>query len=167
MCIRDRFYSTGIIKINSVRSSPISPGDVNNDGALDGTDLDLLSVRIQVESQDPYFDVNGDNLVTVADSHAWLGDFKNTSLGDANLDGEVAFDDFLILGENYGGAGNFSSGDFDFDGFVSFVDFLILADNFDDSTPAESVPEPSGMLSLALLLLVLRLRRNQVRSELA
>ena len=52
--------------------------------------------------------------------------------GDANLDGVVAFADFLILAENFGisqGA-DFRDGDFDEDGDVDFTDFLMLAENF-------------------------------------
>ena len=52
--------------------------------------------------------------------------------GDANADGQVGFDDFLILSGNFGQQvdGAFLDGDFDADGTVSFADFLILSANF-------------------------------------
>lgn len=51
--------------------------------------------------------------------------------GDADMDGEVSFSDFLILSDNFG-LSNADQGDGDFtrDGTVDFEDFLILADEF-------------------------------------
>ena len=64
--------------------------------------------------------------------------------GDANLDGEVSFSDFLALSENYGERGGWSQGDFDINRRVEFADFLILSENFGTVTQATSVPEPTG-----------------------
>ena len=50
--------------------------------------------------------------------------------GDANGDGSVGFDDFLVVSANFGKPGDHSQGDFDGDGQVSFQDFLILSDHF-------------------------------------
>ena len=69
--------------------------------------------------------------------------------GDANLDNEVNFADFLILSENFGQAGAWREGDFDGDGTVDFPDFLALSANFSGAAEAASVPEPTG-LSIAL-----------------
>ncbi len=51
--------------------------------------------------------------------------------GDADMDGQVSFSDFLILSDNFG-MSNADQGDGDFtrDGTVDFEDFLILADEF-------------------------------------
>ena len=71
--------------------------------------------------------------------------------GDANLDDEVNFADFLVLSENFGQDGAWREGDFDGDGTVGFPDFLALAENFGRSVPsaAAAVPEPTGMLMAA------------------
>lgn len=50
--------------------------------------------------------------------------------GDANLDGVVDFNDFLIIAANYNQEGTWSNGDFDGDGLVSFTDFLMVSRNF-------------------------------------
>lgn len=50
--------------------------------------------------------------------------------GDINLDGRVAFDDFLILSNHYGKPGSWADGDLDGSGLVDFADFLMLSGNF-------------------------------------
>lgn len=50
--------------------------------------------------------------------------------GDANRDGVVDFNDFLVLAANYTQEGSWSEGDFDGDGLVGFFDFLVLSRNF-------------------------------------
>ena len=71
--------------------------------------------------------------------------------GDANLDDEVNFADFLILSENFGQDGAWQEGDFDGDGTVGFHDFLALSVNFAGAANASAaaVPEPTAA-SLAL-----------------
>ena len=71
--------------------------------------------------------------------------------GDANLDDEVNFADFLILSENFGQDGGWREGDFDGDGTVGFPDFLALSENFGGAANASAatVPEPTAT-SLAL-----------------
>ena len=75
--------------------------------------------------------------------------------GDADVNGEVNFADFLILSENFGQAGDWREGDFDGDGQVGFPDFLALSENFGNAsaaanTSATTVPEPTG-LGVALI----------------
>ena len=71
--------------------------------------------------------------------------------GDTNFDGEVKFDDFLVLAENFGDAGGWEQGDFSGDGQIRFQDFLSLAENFGGAANASAaaVPEPRG-ISIAL-----------------
>lgn len=52
--------------------------------------------------------------------------------GDANGDGEIDFEDFVLLADNFGAAG-INVADFDFDGRVTFADFLLLSKNFGKS----------------------------------
>ena len=87
---------------------------------------------------------------------------RHTPTGDANNDGTVGFDDFLILSNGFGAEGVWDDGDFDFDGVVGFSDFLGLSANFRASSNA-AIPEPStGLLAAfgALGLLGLRCRRR-------
>ena len=51
--------------------------------------------------------------------------------GDADMDGQVSFSDFLILSANFGMSdADQKDGDFTGDGTVDFDDFLFLADQF-------------------------------------
>jgi len=55
-----------------------------------------------------------------------------TPAGDADLDGQVDFDDILALFPNYGATGSFTwqEGDFTYDGKVDFDDILELFPNY-------------------------------------
>jgi len=67
--------------------------------------------------------------------------------GDADGDGDVDLDDFVVLKTNWGGpGGDCSSGDFEGDGDVDLDDFVILKNNWG----AGAVPEPASMSLLAL-----------------
>lgn len=83
--------------------------------------------------------------------------FIRTPEGDANNDGEVGFEDFFILSNNFNQAeSSWSDGDFNEDGVVDFSDFLLLSGNFSGGEIA-SVPEPSGMWqAISGLAIVLR-----------
>ncbi|MDB5325597.1 MAG: autotransporter-associated beta strand repeat family protein [Phycisphaerales bacterium] len=92
---------------------------------------------------------------------------RYTLLGDANLDGSVNFNDFLVLQNNFNQPGIFVQGDFNYDGVVNFNDFLVLQNNFNQSVSgvapgvskaeiaamtafASSVPEPTSLAVLGL-----------------
>jgi hypothetical protein len=81
-----------------------------------------------------------------------------TTQGDANFDGEVDFTDFVRLFNNY--TGSFGSGklwtqgDFDFDGDVDFSDFVKLFNNYTGSPKSGTVPEPSALSLLAVVVLI-------------
>ncbi|HZL35042.1 MAG TPA: dockerin type I domain-containing protein [Tepidisphaeraceae bacterium] len=55
-----------------------------------------------------------------------------TRYGDANLDGQVNFADFVALSNHFGAtvASGWDAGDFNYDGTVSFADFVLLSNNF-------------------------------------
>ncbi len=50
--------------------------------------------------------------------------------GDANCDGDVNIDDFVVLKGNFGSGTTWAQGDFDGDGDVDIDDFVILKGNF-------------------------------------
>jgi hypothetical protein len=69
--------------------------------------------------------------------------------GDADLDGQVQFTDFVLLANNFGMAGTWGQGDFTADGLVDFPDFVVMANNFDTRLPgvaATAVSEPTASL---------------------
>ncbi len=62
---------------------------------------------------------------------AWvMGGVVVACPGDANLDGGVDIDDFVILKGNFGSGTTWAEGDFDSDGDVDIDDFVILKNNF-------------------------------------
>jgi|GEM_PF-5169434 len=72
-------------------------------------------------------DGNGDGV----NGDSFRFDFGVPIGGDIDLDGTVAFTDFLMLSENFGLAdARRRDGDVDGDGTVSFADFLILSSNY-------------------------------------
>jgi len=97
--------------------------DFNNDSKLNSDDLDAACAV-------------GRDIALFAKTNF------GSPLGDINLDGEVRFDDFLVLSSNFGSEGGWSSGDATCDGQIAFADFLILSQNFGSTLEAQSVPEP-------------------------
>ena len=143
-------------------------GDFDGDGELTPADLDVFCAALNEGTEAEEFDVNGDGVVDLADRTAWLQDLNGTSVGDADLDGEVAFADFLALSANFGEEGGWAQGDFDCSGDVVFADFLLLSGNFgvqQGEATLASVPEPSlGLLVIGALLpaaLMRKLRRSR------
>ena len=90
----------------------------------------MLYAALANGSSDPIFDLNDDGSLSRADVTFLVEDILGTRVGDANLDGGVDFDDFLLLAANFGLPGTWSTGDFDGDGTIQFADFLSLADSF-------------------------------------
>ena len=124
------------------------PGDLNSSGSYDGEDVDVLCT--QIGSSSPRYDFTDDGLTDVQDVTFLVETLAGTRIGDANLDGRVAFDDFLALSGDFGGSANYSHGDFDCNGLVEFKDFLNLSQNFGFERSAEAglatVPEPSSWM---------------------
>lgn len=162
-------YSHAAFRNVHISDTPIEDtlGDFDFDSQIEAADMDLLSAEILSESPRPWFDLNGDDKVTVADRDVWVGseNIANTFLGDADLSGEVDITDFLALSERFGQEGGWAEGDFDGSSVVDFGDFLLLSGNFGnarEATPAQSVPEPSAPFQpLACCLCLLGKRRRR------
>ena len=137
---------------SGLRFEATQVGDFDANGVLDIDDLNLLTDDVPGKYwygwtvlPEGLLDLTGDMVVDDSDPHTWVTDIKQTSYGDANLDGEVNFADFLSLSNHFGQAGGWSEGDFDFSGEVQFSDFLVLADNFGNGVAiTTAVPEPSS-----------------------
>lgn len=141
-------------------------GDYNRDGVLDVLDLNLQSDAIA--SGDLAFDENGDGAVSITDRQIWIRDYKNSWMGDANLDGEFNSGDFVTVFV----PGKFEQdvdatwveGDWNGDQRFDTSDFVVA---FQDSgyekgpRPVNAVPEPgSTMIFIMGLILVYRRRRQ-------
>ncbi|MBN1589014.1 MAG: PEP-CTERM sorting domain-containing protein [Pirellulales bacterium] len=85
--------------------------------------------------------------------------------GDANLDGEVDDNDAITLASHWGLAAGWTGGDFDGDGLVGPADASIMAAHWHyempDSAPSSSVPEPTAVVLLAGMLVLLIARRRR------
>lgn len=139
-------------------------GDFDDDGWLTIVDIDLLSSEVLAGTNQTSFDLTEDSIVDDADRRAWVEDLAGTFFGDADLDGNVQFFDFLALSNSFGRPGGWAQGDFDGNGEVAFTDFLILSDNFGNSVEAAaSVPEPATrLMTFPLLLLLFASRRHRL-----
>ena len=108
-----------------------TPGDLTGDLIVDDQDIDLLAEVVANQTHLPEFDLTGDSIVNAEDSRFLVENTLETRTGDANLDGNVDFLDFLVFSQNFGNdLADWSHGDFDGDGTVSFDDFLMLTENF-------------------------------------
>jgi len=84
-----------------------------------------------------------ENEESIHDRNQRVANFIHTPTGDANNDGQVGLDDFLILSTNFGQQNaSWIDGDFDGDAHVAFYDFLGMSENFGGVVAA--VPEPSA-----------------------
>ena len=124
-------------------------GDFDADQNLSAADIDLLFAELDKLEPRGWFDVDGNGIVDVADQVHWVESLVGTSFGDADLNGQVEFADFLVLSSNFGQAGGWAAGDFDGSGDVQFADFLQLSANFGNTNmAAANVPEPSSITLL-------------------
>jgi len=139
-------------------------GDFDGSGVLDAIDIDLLSAAVREMSDDSQFDLNADSLIDNVDRTQWI-ESADSLFGDADLNGEVAFADFLLLSRGFGSEGGWTQGDFDGTGDVAFADFLLLSQNFGKTVAAASVPEPVLRPNVAVLLVVATLRWTRKRRE--
>lgn len=108
--------------------------DFDDDEQLTAADIDLLNRQIANGTNRTRFDLTEDSVVDEADLQRWLKDFAGTSLGDANVDGLVNFQDFLALSGNFNSPAGWATGDFNGDFRSDFADFLILTENFSSTT---------------------------------
>jgi len=148
----DWWWAIDNIAVTAVITLPEpTPGDFNDDSLLTATDIDLLSAFVRDGDNNSVFDLNGDGGVNDADRTIWVENLAGTFFGDADLNKEVAFADFLHLANTFSRTGGWAAGDFDGSGTVLFPDFLLLSANFGKSaTAVAAVPEPNA----AMLLLV-------------
>ncbi|MGC4032410.1 MAG: BNR-4 repeat-containing protein [Tepidisphaeraceae bacterium] len=123
-------------------------------------------------------DLGAGHTIGYSDNGANAVAVRVTLAGDADLDGDVDFNDFLALQANFGNAATrFDQGNFNYDNVTDFNDFLALQANFGSSMGgdvavtdsqvaaltafAATVPEPGVGLLAGVAALVMARRRNR------
>ena len=129
----------------------------NHDGVDDGLDADALTAAIAASTNGLAFDLTGDRLVNRTDRDAWLveagqinlGPGRAYLLGDANLDGVVDGQDFVIWNSHkFTAVAAWSRGDFNADGLVDGSDFILWNENkFQSSDLATGIRIVDGKAS--------------------
>ena len=146
----------------------LSDCDFDGDVQCDIEDLDALIMAISTGSTDLQFDLTSDGRVDLNDRDAWLvqaGAENLTSgnaykLGDANLDGAVDGNDFILWNASkFTSTGKWSMGDFDASGFTDGSDFILWNANKFTGSDQAAVPEPAQGWLLLLSTLCVRRRR--------
>ncbi len=146
----DRFFLPNHIRsfdvgFRVVDLGEIPAGDFNGDRVFTPHDIDELVDAINSPEPSDLYDLNGDGSVNADDRTFWIEELANVTYGDADMNGEVDFGDFLALSGAFETDGGWSGGDFDGSGLTDFDDFLTLSGNFGEPTVVASVPEPRGL----------------------
>lgn len=142
-------FDLGAVEVNGV---PMIDGDFNDDTLLDCMDVNALTNAIATGGSVATFDLNGDNVLSVADLDMWLSQAGNNNLGagrvyrkgDANLDGVVDGSDFGLWNAHKFTANTaWCDGNFNADNVVDGSDFGIWNSNkftaSDEQRPANGV----------------------------
>ncbi len=110
------------------------------------------------------FDLTGDGVIDNADADQWLGDAATVNgfgspykRGDANLDGVVDGQDFILWNASkFTNSLLWDNGEVNGDGVVDGQDFILWnANKFTSSDGASAIPEPGLLASLATAMLCL------------
>ncbi len=145
----------GRVDMGAVEVPPSLPTpDLNHDGLADINDINLLTNAIVNMTYVSGFDMNGDGILDVVDIERWLckagswnlGPNLSYRFGDANLDGNVDGQDFIVWNSyKFSAQSDWSSADFNADGMIDGVDFIAWnANKFQGPFPCVPVPIVAG-----------------------
>jgi hypothetical protein len=150
-----------------------SGGDFNSNGILDSNDLDLLAIQQVSNAPDLAFDLTGDGAIGIADRDSWLNQYRRTWFGDFNLDDVFATSD-LVQAMQSGkyrsdDVATFAEGDANGDLRFDTNDLtrILAGGGYETATafPAgealRAIPEPPGIVLLALAMISICSRRSR------
>ena len=127
--------------------------DFDGDSNCDLDDIDALVTEIAAGTNNPSFDLTGDGAVDSADRDQWLADAGAINLqsgnpyfiGDANLDGAVDGQDFVIWNDfKFNNTARWSQADWNADGSTDGQDFLLWND-FKFQSADRALRQDAGM----------------------
>ena len=108
-------------------------------------DIDLEFAAVNGHSNHPFFDLNGDGSVTMADVDTLVHSILHRDYGDANLDGIVDIQDLTIVANNWQQSLNsWADGDMNGDGIVDIQDFTIVANHWQQVSHFTDIADQSG-----------------------
>ncbi len=150
-------------------------GDFNSNGLFDAGDIDQLTQAIRDSETAPIYDLNGDGEVNPTDRAAWVNEIASTYFGDANLDFEFGSADlvFVLQAGEYEdlepnnsswAAGDFN-GDFDFTSRDLILALETGAYEQGRRTAVDALPEPNGLILLAIGIMLLVSSRQRMMSS--
>ena len=162
-------YLANAVVLSDFQGMATPGGDFDNNGMLEGDDIDALVAAIAGGSMNVLFDLTGDGLVNQDDLMEWLAIAGAANLpsgnpylvGDATLDGFVDGQDFILWNSNkFTSLAAWTGGDFNADGFVDGQDFIEWNRNKFMSSDGMTapVPEPAGAFGLLVALALLSMR---------
>lgn len=163
----------GIMQIDDVSIAipgQSTAGDFNADGALDSTDIDLLTAASIAGNNDLDYDLNSDQVVDSADRKVWVEELRKTYFGDSNLDGEFSSSDFVavFVPAKYetGEAATWAEGDWNGDAKFDSGDFVEAFQGagyeVGPRTPAAvPEPQPAGLATIGVMVMIWRTRVRQ------
>ena len=163
----DVAYSSESIVLSILGMAGIT-GDFNQDGMLNGPDIDDLTGQSAGGTNNLTYDLNADSLVNEGDVTVWVKDLFKSWIGDANLDGEFNSGDLVVVLSSGTYEADVDSvwttGDFNGDGRTDSGDLVsALSDGGYELGPVAAVaavPEPHTALLLTMGLAVLARRRR-------
>ena len=123
-------------------------GDLNGDGAVDGSDVDVVCNAIGGPFM-PNLDFQANGEIDFQDVEAFVQGPLGTHMGDANLDGRVDAGDLNQVGIHWLQDDNvgWGSGDFNCDGEVSAGDLNIVGINWLEGAPQQAARAPRAPLA--------------------
>ena len=112
-------------------------GDLNADGEVTASDINVLQNAVQANTNVLYYDLNDDSSVDAGDVNFLVQDILGTFLGDTQLDGRVDPADLNRVGMHWlrANIAGWEQGDFTGDGRVDVNDLNLLATNWQQGVP--------------------------------